>query len=160
MTASQHAQWDPETDAAKCNSAILYFIIYPCAFFSLTCQNVFSGKGLGQFSALVFGTKLSCYYCRDSPVCLRMSSYCCCRVSYWLNFPDPVSRVSLCICFLNQTKWVSYHIWHTSVPVCVCTNIQTWPLALSISDKPWSGSVGSSVGAVGTFWLKENLITD
>lgn len=32
--------------------------------------------------------------------------------------------------------------------------------ALTISDEPWSGSVRSSAGAVWTFWLKENLITD
>lgn len=32
--------------------------------------------------------------------------------------------------------------------------------ALSVSDKPSSGSVGSSAGAVWTFWLRENLITD
>ncbi len=45
VTVSQHAQYqDPETEAAKWNSAIIDFIIYTCAFLILTCQNVSRGK--------------------------------------------------------------------------------------------------------------------
>ncbi len=41
VTASQHAQHqDPETEAAKWNSAIINLIIYTCAFPSAACQNV------------------------------------------------------------------------------------------------------------------------
>ncbi len=32
---------NPETEAAKWNSAIINFISYTCAFHTLTCQNVF-----------------------------------------------------------------------------------------------------------------------
>lgn len=41
MTVSQHAQHqDPETEAAKWNSAIVHFITYTCDFPAVTCQNV------------------------------------------------------------------------------------------------------------------------
>ncbi len=43
MTASQHEQYkDPETEAAKWNSAIIHFVIYTCVFPAVTCLNVFS----------------------------------------------------------------------------------------------------------------------
>ncbi len=42
VTVSQHAQYeDPETEAAKIKSAINKFIIYICAFSTVTFQNVF-----------------------------------------------------------------------------------------------------------------------
>ena len=47
VTVSQHTQYqDPETEAAKWNSAIVSFIIYTCAFPTVTCHNVFCEKGL------------------------------------------------------------------------------------------------------------------
>ncbi len=46
MTVSQHAQYqDIDAEAAKWNSAIIHFIIYTCAFPTVTCQNVFCDKG-------------------------------------------------------------------------------------------------------------------
>lgn len=42
-TVSQHAQCqEPETEAAKWNSAIVDFITYTCVFPTVTCQNSFS----------------------------------------------------------------------------------------------------------------------
>lgn len=42
VTVSQHEQYpDPETQAAKSNSAIIHFIIiHTCAFLLMTCQDV------------------------------------------------------------------------------------------------------------------------
>ncbi len=46
VTVSQHAQHqDPETEAAKWNSAVIHFIIYTCDFPTVSCQNVFLDKG-------------------------------------------------------------------------------------------------------------------
>lgn len=47
VTASQHAQCQySETKAVTWNSAITNSIIYTCAFTTVTCENVFSEKGL------------------------------------------------------------------------------------------------------------------
>ncbi len=55
-TASQHAQYqDPETEAAKWNSAIIHFIIYTCAFLTVTCQNVSYKKTFSFLSFLMDG---------------------------------------------------------------------------------------------------------
>ncbi len=41
MTVSEHEQYqDPETEAAKWNSAMFRFVIYTCGF-TVTCQNIF-----------------------------------------------------------------------------------------------------------------------
>ncbi len=49
VTVNQHEQHqDSETEAAKWNSANINFIIYACAFPAVTCQNIFSEKGLGE----------------------------------------------------------------------------------------------------------------
>lgn len=43
VSVSPHARHqDPETEAAKNNSAIIHFIIDFCVFPPVTCQNVFS----------------------------------------------------------------------------------------------------------------------
>ena len=42
VTVSCHAQYqDPENEAAKWNSAVINYIIYICAFSTVTCQNAF-----------------------------------------------------------------------------------------------------------------------
>ncbi len=47
VTVNQHAQcYDPETEAAKWNSAIIHFIIYAGAFPTVTCRNVLCKKCL------------------------------------------------------------------------------------------------------------------
>lgn len=47
MTLSQHEQYqDPETAAHKQNSVMTDFIIYTCAFPTVTYQKVFCEKGL------------------------------------------------------------------------------------------------------------------
>ncbi len=47
VSISQHAQHkDPDTEAAKWNSAIINFIIYICAFYTVIFQNVFRENGL------------------------------------------------------------------------------------------------------------------
>ncbi len=49
-SVSQHEQHqDPETEAAKWNSAFIHFIIYTCAFPIEMCQNVFSVKGVQEW---------------------------------------------------------------------------------------------------------------
>lgn len=103
-----------------------------------------------------------------------MSSYCWCQVSYRLYLPDPVSYVSecvysFCVGFLKQTVWKHVHYntrqcLHVSAQTeiralhwCTITHTQTWThvlcvalKAFSVSDEPWSGSFGSSAGAVWT----------
>lgn len=51
---------------------------------------------------------------------------------------------------------VSYPIFRW----CIIVRKRLLLKALSVSDKPRSGSMGSSAGAVWTFRLRENLITD
>lgn len=42
---SQHAtRQDPETEAARWDSAIVHFIIYICDFPTVTCQDAFTEK--------------------------------------------------------------------------------------------------------------------
>ncbi len=41
VTVSHYEQYqDPETEAAKWKSAIIYHIIYTCAFPTVMCQNI------------------------------------------------------------------------------------------------------------------------
>ncbi len=41
VTVSKHVQYqNPETEAAKWNAAIIHFIIYTCAFPTVTCPHV------------------------------------------------------------------------------------------------------------------------
>ncbi len=49
---------DPETEAAKWNSAIIHFIIYTCAFPTATHKNIFCEKGL-LVSALIINNLLT-----------------------------------------------------------------------------------------------------
>lgn len=44
VPVSDESNEDPETEAAKRDSAITDFIIYTCAIPTVTCQNVFHGK--------------------------------------------------------------------------------------------------------------------
>lgn len=46
VAVNQHKQYkEPKTEAAKRNSAYIYFVIYTCTFSEVRCQNVFSEKG-------------------------------------------------------------------------------------------------------------------
>lgn len=126
---------------------------------------------LAQFNAFMVGTSVEKTLLLtqwQSLVCLRRSSYCWCRASYWLHLPHQVSYVSegvysCCVCFFKQTNSESTCIMtHVGACMCLhwCTITRTCALCCSVSDEPWSGSLGSSAGAVWTLWFEENLITD
>ncbi len=58
VTVSQHTQLrDPETEAAEWKFSLTYFIIYTCSVPTVTCQNVFSEKGLYYAPDLHFLTQ-------------------------------------------------------------------------------------------------------
>ncbi len=57
VTVSQHAQYqDPETEAAKWNSAIINYIMCACAFPTETCQNVCWPTGISYLTAVLVCT--------------------------------------------------------------------------------------------------------
>ncbi len=60
---SYHVQYqDLEIEAAKWNSANIHFIIYACAFPTVTCQNAFCVKGLSLDSQLSLPAQLTWVY--------------------------------------------------------------------------------------------------
>ena len=80
MPVSLYAQYkDLETGAAKQNPAIIHFIIYTCAFPTVTCQTVFSEKCplVGEVNMIN-----AFWHFSFLPVCLGPDSDL-----YLLNFP-------------------------------------------------------------------------
>ncbi len=105
VTVSQHEQYqDPETEAAKWNSAIIHFIIYTCAFPTVTVKKPHRARLINQL-----GWYISHYFDNWFAVLVifqaKMQNIC------WLQLLNPHVRIYCFFPLINDSKLNIFGFW-------------------------------------------------